>query len=169
MRKGRVAMSNNYQEWEDEDFDLEEEETVQPTRGNDLVKQLRKAQKEAEKKAKALEAELNSLRSVQRESSITRILEAEGINSKIAKFIPAEVSDAEAIRAWLDENGEVFGYRKEVPEQRQPMSDDDVNAWRNMTDVLEDALPYDNGDNQYNMIRNAQSAEDLLRMIYGDQ
>ena len=162
-------MSNNYQEWEDDDFDLEEEEDVKPARGNDLVKQLRKAQKEAEKKAKALEAELQSLRSVQRESNITRILESEGISSKIAKFIPAEVSDAEAVKAWLDENAEVFGYQKEVPQQRQAMSEEDVNAWRNMSEVLEDALPYDNSDTQYDTVRNAQSYDDMLRLIYGEQ
>lgn len=161
-------MSNNYQEWEDDDFEDFEEEAPKPTRGNDLVKQLRKAQKEAEKRANALEQELQSLRSVQRESNITRLLEQEGINPKIAKFIPAEVTDSEAVKVWLDENAEVFGFQKEVPQQ-QAMSDDDVNAWRNMSDVLEDALPYDNGDNQYDMIRNAASQEDLLRMIYGDQ
>lgn len=163
-------MSNNYQEWEDEDdFDLEEEE-AKPVRGNDLVKQLRKAQKEAEKKAKALEAELQSLRSVQRESNITRILESEGISSKIAKFIPAEVADAEAVKAWLDENAEVFGYQKEVPQQPQrAMSEDDINAWRNMSDVLEDALPYDNSDTQYDTVRNAQSYDDMIRLIYGEQ
>ena len=162
-------MSNNYQEWEDDDFEDFEEEAPKPTRGNDLVKQLRKAQKEAEKRANALEQELQSLRSVQRESNITRILEQEGINPKIAKFIPAEVTDSEAVKVWLDENAEVFGFQKEVPQVQQAMSDDDVNAWRNMSDVLEDALPYDNGDNQYDMIRNAASQEDLLRMIYGDQ
>lgn len=163
-------MSNN-QNWEDDDdFDFEDEEVQQPTRGNDLVKQLRRAQRQAEKRNKELEAELQSLRSVQRESTVSRILESEGISPKIAKFIPAEVSDAEAVKAWLNENAEVFGFQQEAaPVSQQPLEEVDYNAWRNMTDVLEDALPYSGGDQQYEMIRGAQSQEDLLRMIYGEQ
>ena len=117
-------MSNNYQNWEDdEDFDMEEDE--QPTRRNadnptDLVKQLRKQLKMEQKRAKELEQKVSEFSSKERQSVISKVLEERGVNPKVAKLIPSDVdaSDAAALNAWLEEYGDAFGIQMtEQPSQ----------------------------------------------------
>ena len=164
-------MSQNQNQWEDDDFDLEDDEQEQPRqqRGNDLVKQLRKAEREKDKRLKELESELQSLRSERRESSISKVLESEGVNPKIAKFIPAEIQDVEAVKVWLNENSEVFGFNLNSQAQAQQVDtyDADMASLRNMDYVTEDALSPNQLDDQYNQLNQAQSRDDLLRMIMG--
>ena len=164
-------MSQNQNQWEDDDFDLEDDEQEQPRqqRGNDLVKQLRKAEREKDKRLKELESELQSLRSERRESSISKVLESEGVNPKIAKFIPAEIQDVEAVKVWLNENSEVFGFNlnSQAQAQQSDSYDADMASLRNMDYVTEDALSPNQLDDQYNQLNQAQSRDDLLRMIMG--
>ena len=165
-------MSQNQNQWEDDDFDFEDEEQEQPRSkpGNDLVKQLRKAEREKDKRLKELESELQSLRSERRESSISKVLESEGVNPKIAKFIPAEIQDIDAVKAWLNENSEVFGFnlKSQVQaQQNQDTYDADLASLRNMDYVTEDALSPNQLDDQYNQLNQAQSRDDILRMIMG--
>jgi len=160
-------MSNNNQnQWEDDDdFDFEDEPQVQP-QGNDLVKQLRKADRLKEKRIKEMEQELQTLRSQQREVSLSKVLESEGFNPKISKFIPAEVQEPEAIKAWLNENAEILGYqpKTEVPQAQIPTDWESLQA---MDDVVEGALSPNQIDSQYELLNQAQSREDLMRLIMG--
>lgn len=160
-------MSNNYQnQWEDDDdFDFEDEAPAQP-QGNDLVKQLRKADRQKEKRIKEMEAELQTLRSQQREQSVSKVLETEGFNPRIAKFIPAEIQSAEDVKSWLNENAEILGYqpKTEVPKMDIPTDWESLQA---MDDVVEGALSPNQIDNQYELLNQAQSREDLMRLIMG--
>lgn len=162
---GEIAMSN--QNWEDDDFDfdLEDEETPQrAATGNDLVKQLRKAQRQAEKRAKELEAELSTLRSAQRENVIKSVLEQKGLNPKVAKFIPGDLEPtADALTQWFDENGDIFG----VPSTQFNDNMADLNAMRQIDAVTANAVTPDKIDNLMLRIDQAASTEDLLNMIYG--
>lgn len=156
-------MSNNTQNQWDDDFDYEDdvEETEAP-RGNDLLKQLRRAKRADEKRIKEMEAELQSLRSTQRELTVSKVLESEGVNPKIAKYIPADVQEPEAVKAWLADNAEDFGLVRQ--EQKPPV---DWQAMDNMDTVLDGALAASGLDDQFNALANAQNRDELLKLIYG--
>ena len=161
-------MSNNQNQWEDDDdFDLEDDEPTAAPQGNDLVKQLRKADRQKEKRIKEMEAELQTLRSAQRDISVSKILESEGIDPKISRFIPADVQDSEAVKAWLTENAEIFGYRQEQQEVQQ--NTQDWEAMQNMDAVTDGALSPNQLDNEYQLLNQAQTREDLMRLIMGSE
>lgn len=158
-------MSNNYQDWEDDDFDLEDEsEQPRKAEGNDLVRQLRKAQRAAEKKAKELESELSTLRSAQRENVIKSVLESKGLNPKVAKFIPADIETTdESINQWINEYGDVFGL---APQQNQSSSPD-LATLRQIDAVTSGAVTPDKIENLLLRLDQADSAEDIINMIHG--
>ena len=94
-------------EYEDDDDDI----TTNSNDGNDLVKQLRKANKQKDKELAELKAQFGDISKVQRERAVKDVLEARGVNSKIAKFIPSDIDPTEeSLSKWLDDNGDVFGY-----------------------------------------------------------
>lgn len=156
-------MSNNIQnQWDDdEDFDFEEEEQPQRATGNDLVKQLRKADRAKEKRIKEMEAELQSLRAERRSQTVAQILETEGVSSKIAKFIPADVTDKDAIIGWLDENSDIFGFTRAT--QQEPSADE--QALRRMDSVASGALSPTQVDDIYSQIDRAESPEEIAALL----
>lgn len=159
-------MSNNNQNWEEDDFEFEDDEPTPAPQGNDLVKQLRKADRQKEKRIRDMEAELNGLRAQQRDVEVSRVLETEGVNPKIAKFIPADITNADAVKAWLIENSEVIGYNPN-PQQSQQMQYADYESLENMDDVLDGAPSPGSLDNQYQMLNQVQTQDDLMRLIMG--
>lgn len=156
-------MSNNMQDqWDDfdDDFDLDDE-PVQKPQGNDLVKQLRKADREKAKKLAALEAELDALRAERRSFTVSQILESEGVPTKIAKFIPADITEAEAVKAWLDENADVFGFNRSSDGEPSP----DERALRQMNNVAAGALSPSQIDDIYSQIDRAESPEEVAALL----
>lgn len=165
-------MSNNQNQWEDDDFDFEDEDE-QPQQaapqGNDLVKQLRRSDRQKDKRIKEMEAELSSLRSAQREASVSKVLESEGINPKVSKFIPADITDADGVKAWLVENADVVGYSPVQQNPNQATSYTDYDSLENMDAVTEGALTAVQLDGQYQQLQQVQTQEDLMRLIMGSE
>ena len=95
-RKGVTVMS-----FYDDDDDFEGNES-------EGIKQLRSAQKAATKRIKELESELDSFRSTERTRSVSDVLAARGLNSKIADLIPSDLRGSDDINRWLDERADVF-------------------------------------------------------------
>ena len=93
-------MANQFDDFEDDDFEAET---------SNGPAELRKALKRAEKERKELEKQLNEIRAAQREQSVKSVLESKGVNAKIAKFIPSDVSTPDQVEAWLNEYSDVFG------------------------------------------------------------
>lgn len=85
---------------------------------------LRKALKRAERERKALQDELNQFKAAQREQSIKSLLESQGVNAKIAKFIPSDVSTPEQVKMWLDEYADVFGGASSKPAAQETVEND---------------------------------------------
>lgn len=163
-------MSNNQNQWEDDDFDFEDEDE-QPQaapQGNDLVKQLRRSDRQKDKRIKEMEAELNSLRAAQREASVSKVLESEGINPKVSKFIPADITDSEGVKAWLVENADVVGYNPSADNSSQATSYNDYDSLENMDAVTEGALTAAQVDSQYQQLQQVQTQDDLMRLIMGN-
>jgi len=153
-------MSNNNEWYEDDDDFLEEEDQ---TGG---LQNLRKADRAKSKRIKELEGELESLRNFQRQSVVSSVLNERGVNPKIATFIPSDVAnDPESIGQWLDEHGEVFGVQAQV---KQPMVDQqNLSTLREIDSVIGSALSPDDVNDLFSRLNNAQSAEELMEMIYG--
>jgi hypothetical protein len=156
-------MSNNLQNQWDDEFDYEDDDDtqVQP-QGNDLIKQLRRAKRSDEKRIKEMEAELQSLRSAQRDFNVTRVLESEGVNPKIAKYIPADIQEPDAVKAWLEANAEDFGLVRQEPKAQV-----DWQSMENMDSVLDGASSTNGYDDQFNALANVQSRDDLMKLIMG--
>ena len=153
-------MSNNNEWYEDDDDFFEEEDQ---TSG---LQNLREADRAKSKRIKELETELESLRSFQRQSVVSSVLNERGVNPKIATFIPSDVAnDPESISKWLDEYGEVFGVQ---PQAQKPMVDqENLSTLRQIDAVTGSALSPDDVNDMFSRLNNAQSAEELMEMIYG--
>ena len=150
---------SNY-EYEDDDDDVTTMDT-----SNDLVKQLRKANKQKEKELAELKAQFEGVSKAQRERSIKDVLESRGVNSKIAKFIPSDLDPTEeSLSKWLDENGDVFGFQ--ATESNQPVVDPaTAAAYKKMNSVTEQGLTPDSHDDIMRRLMNANSKEELDEVI----
>jgi len=150
---------SNY-EYEDDDDDVTTMDT-----SNDLVKQLRKANKQKEKELADLKAQFGEISKAQRERSIKDVLESRGVNSKIAKFIPSDLDPTEeSLSKWLDDNGDVFGFQ--TTESNQPVVDPaQAAAYKKMNSVTEQGLTPDATDDIMRKLMNANSKEELDDII----
>lgn len=155
-------MSNNNEWYEDDDDFLEEDDQASG------LQNLRKADRAKSKRIKELETELESLRSFQRQSVVSSVLNERGVNPKVATFIPSDIAtDSESIGKWLDEHGEIFGVQ---PQVQQPKIDlENLSALQQIDAVTSSALSPDDVNDVFSRINNAQSAEELLEMIYGTE
>ena len=154
-------MSNNY--WDEDEDDLDTDNEVQMD-GSDLLKKLRKAKRNDEKRIKELTEQLEGLSKVQRERVVKEVLEKKGVNPKAQRLILKDLEDVseESVNTWLDDNGDLFGLTKpEVnPEQ-------EVNraALRQQDILTQNSLTPDRAEDLESKISNAQSAEEILSIL----
>ena len=148
-------------EYEDEDDDF----TTESSNNNDLVKQLRKANKQKEKELAELKAQFEGVSKAQRERNIKDVLESRGVNSKIAKFIPSDLDPTEeSLSKWLEDNGDVFGFQ--TTESNQPVVDPaQAAAYKKMNNATEQGLTPDDSDDIMRRLLNANSKEELDDII----
>ena len=151
-------MSNNYQDWEDDEDQELDNDSQEP---NDLVKKLRKVDRAKEKRIKELESELGQLRSEQRESTIKSVLESKGVSPKIAKFIPSDLeSTPEAVDNWIKENADIFGLVA-----KQEDNGPDLATLRQIDAATANAQSPAGFDDTMLRIDQASSAEEIINMI----
>jgi len=160
-------MSNNNQDWYEDDESDFEDYSDEPQRGSsdDVLKKVRRAERSKDKQLKEALAELESLRKFQRESTISQVLNEKGVNPKVAKFIPEDIElSADSISEWLNDNGDLFGFA--APAKESPISHEDMGALQQMGMVASGALTPDDVNDAFSMVNNAQSAEELLNYLY---
>jgi hypothetical protein len=157
-------MSNNYQEWDDDEDDMELEDSRQRHNSDsDLLKQLRKELKTKTKILSEMETQLSSIKSEQRQNVIKSVLESKGVTPKIAKFIPADVeASPEALDNWIADNADVFGLTVQTPANAQP----DLAALRQIDAVTANAQSPAGMDDLYLRLQNAESAEEITGIIF---
>lgn len=152
---------DNY--WEDE----EDEDTPTGEFQSDsaLVKQLRKQLKAEQRRLKDLENSYGELTKSQKERILKDVLSSKGVNQKIAQFIPSDIEASEdAISAWLDANGDVFGY---TPTPKPAVNQQDIASMQKMDAVLTGAETPATSDDMQNRIANASSEEEILAILSG--
>ena len=97
-----------------------------------------KAKKEALAQVSELKAELRSIQ-------INSVLDAKGINKKVASFIPETITDVSDVAKWLDENADVFspstatGTQPSEPVAETSVSDSDVASSKRLQDLSSSA------------------------------
>ena len=147
-------MATNY-EYDDEDDDTT----------TDVVSQLRKVNRALEKRAKELEQELSGLKTQTRQRTVKDLLQANGLNPKIAVFIPQDIDvSEEAISQWVNEYGDVFGIQtpsEEKPVQKSP----EVMAQARINNMVATGTAPDIDEDAFAKIAAAKSREDLDALL----
>jgi ABC-type sugar transport system substrate-binding protein len=147
------------------DYEDEDDDTTQDlSQNNDLVKQLRKANKQKEKELAELKAQFDGVSKAQRERAIKDVLEARGVNKKVASFIPSDIDPTEeSLSKWLTEYGDVFGI---TAEPTQDVVDPaQAAAYKKMNSAVDNGLTPDSSDDMLRKILNASSKEELDEVI----
>jgi len=158
-------MSNNY--WDEDEDDLDTDNEAQMD-GSDLLKKLRKAKRNDEKRIKELTEQLEGLSKVQRERVVKEVLEKKGVNLKAQRLILKDLDEVseESVNNWLDDNGDLFGLTKapEVSEEQE------LNraALRQQDVVTQLGTTPDKAQDLMNRVMNAASAEELTALIQGN-
>ena len=149
-------MPTNYQFDDEDDIDT----------STDVVSQLRKVNRALEKRAKELEQELSGLKTQTRQRTVKDVLQAKGLNPKIAVFIPQDVDTSEeAIAAWVDEYGDVFGVQpaqtNEAPTQKGP----DLSAQHRKNNVVSSGSMPDIDEDMFAKVAGVKTKEDLDALL----
>ena len=155
-------MSNNY--WDEDEDDLDTDNEMQLD-GSDLLKKLRKAKRNDEKRIKELTEQLEGLSKSQRERTVKEVLEKKGVNPKAQRLILKDLEDVseESVNTWLDDNGDLFGLTKEPAVTQEQ----EVNraALRQQDILTQGSLTPDRAEDLESKISNAQSAEEILSIL----
>jgi len=152
---------SNY-DYEDDEFDTTEDTSV--STNNDLVKQLRKANKAKEKELAELQAKMGDLSKAQRERAIKDVLEARGVNKKIASFIPSDLDPTEeSLSKWLDDNSDVFGLSTESNQDNVDPAQ--AAAYKKMNQAVNNGITADSNDDIMKKLLNAETPEQLAEVM----
>jgi hypothetical protein len=136
--------------------------------GSDLLKKLRKAKRNDEKRIKELTEQLEGLSKAQRERTVKEVLEQKGVNPKAQRLILKDLDDIseESVNNWLADNGDLFGLTQPEATQEQQLN---RAALRQQDMVTQLGMTPDRADDLLNRINNAETAEELQAIIYSQQ
>jgi hypothetical protein len=149
---------SNY-DYEDDDFDT-------PNDGGDLVKQLRKANKQKEKELAELKSQFENLSKAQRERAIKDALASRGVNQKIASFIPQDIDPTEeSVSKWLENYSDVFGIQLEQNQATPNVDPQQAAAYQRMTNAVEQGTTPEYQAEIHKKLLNAGSREELDEII----
>ena len=148
---------SNY-DYEEDDFDTND--------GNDLVKQLRKANKQKEKELAELKSQFESISKANRERAIKDALASRGVNSKIASFIPQDIDPTEeSVSKWLEDYADVFGYETQSSQATPNVDPKQAAAYQRMTNAVEQGATPEFQADVHRKLMNANSREELDEII----
>jgi hypothetical protein len=158
-------MSNNY--WDEDEDDQDTDNEVQMD-GSDLLKKLRKAKRNDEKRIKELTEQLEQLSKTQRERTVKEVLDKKGVNPKAQRLILKDLDDIteESVNSWLEDNGDLFGLTQPEVNQEQELN---RAALRQQDIVTQLGMTPDRADDLLNRINSAETAEELHSIIYSQR
>ena len=147
-------MATNYYD-DDEDNDTT----------TDVVGQLRKVNRTLEKRAKELEQELAGLKSQTRQRTVKDVLQAKGLNPKIATLIPQDIEPTDdALVKWIEDYGDVFGVQtqtEEKPAEKSP----EIKAQARINNMVATGTAPDIDEDAFAKIASAKTKEDLDALL----
>ena len=146
-------------------YDLEDDDDLSDL-SNDLVKQLRKANKQKEKELADLKAQFENLSKAQRERAIKDALERRGVNQKIAAFIPQDIDPTEeSVSKWLEDYADVFGVQTQSNQATPNVDPKQAAAYQRMTNAVEQGSTPEFQADIHQKLVNANSREELDEII----
>jgi hypothetical protein len=150
---------SNY-DYEDDDFDTPSND------GTDLVKQLRKANKQKEKELADLKSQFESLAKSNRERAIKDALASRGVNGKIAAFIPQDIDPTEeSVSKWLEDYSDVFGIQQAEAQATPNVDPKQAAAYQRMTNAVEQGVTPEFQADVHRRLLNANTREELDEII----
>ena len=152
---------SNY-ELEEDDFELD---------SNDVLGQLRKANKAKEKQLKEIQEELSNLRKEKRERTISEVLTARGLNPKIASFIPQDIDlTEESLSAWVEAKSSIFGAAPAQQTQTPTgLPEGFLDSYNKAQATVEQSLPADRQQMiQKQMDEASAKGPDALKQLFAD-
>jgi len=154
-----------------DDYDEEFGEDARPNRDNNVLRTLRREVKSKDKTIKELQDRLDSLASQARERSVKDVLTAKGLNPKVGKFIPNDLTSEDEVMAWVEENSEIFGLTsQESSEGDSTGVNPNLQALSQIGQVQASGQPFDGDSDQLaSLIRSARTPEELNQIIFGSQ
>jgi hypothetical protein len=154
-------MSNNY--WDEDEDDLDTDNEVQMD-GSDLLKKLRKAKRNDEKRIKELTEQLEGLSKSQRERTVKEVLEQKGVNPKAQRLILKDLDEVseESVNNWLADNGDLFGLTQPEATEEQQLN---RAALRQQDVVTQLGTTPDRAEDLNSRLNNAESAEDIIAIL----
>ena len=159
-------MSNNYWDEDEDDQDTDNETQMD---GSDLLKKLRKAKRNDEKRIKELTEQLEGLTNVRREQIVKEVLEKKGVNAKAARLVLKDLDDVneDTVNNWLDDNADLFGIKNNKEEPA--IGEIDKAALRQQDILTQGALTPDRAEDLSLRINNADSMDALLDVLRSQQ
>jgi len=154
-------MSNNY--WDEDEDDLDTDIEVQMD-GSDLLKKLRKAKRNDEKRIKELTEQLEGFVKEKRHQTVSEVLAKKGVNAKAARLILKDVEDAteESIDSWLRDNGDLIGY---TPETQNEDTQKDLATLRQQDILTQGGMTPDKAVDMNTRLDNAGSMDELIHLL----
>jgi thiamine pyrophosphokinase len=136
--------------------------------GSHLLKKLRKAKRNDEKRIKELTEQLEGLSKAQRERTVKEVLDKKGVNPKAQRLILKDLDDIteESVNTWLEDNGDLFGLTQPEINQEQELN---RAALRQQDVVTQLGMTPDRADDLLNRINSAETAEELHSIIYSQR
>ena len=132
----------------------------------DLIKQLRKANKQKEKELAELKAQFEGLSKAQRERAIKDALAARGVNTKIASFIPQDIDPTEeSVSKWLESNADVFGIQSTESQQAPNIDPAQAKQYQRLTNAAEQGNTPNAAADIMQKLLSANSREELDDVI----
>lgn len=150
---------SNY-ELEEDEFELD---------SNDVLGQLRKANKAKEKQLKEIQEELSNLRKEKRERTISEVLTARGVNPKISAFIPQDIDlTEESLSSWLTEYGDVFGV-SQTNQTNSAIPEGFIDSYKKAQTTVDGGISADREQMiQAQMDEAAAKGPDALKQLFAD-
>lgn len=158
-------MSEYGNEWDDEDVD-ERQDSDNP------IKALRKIERQQKAQIKELTEQLEQMKSQVRDRSVKDVLASKGLNERISKFIPTEMTSVEEIEAWVSENADIFGFtpNESADAQESTGAQEAQAAAMQRISATQSAgvTATSSADQIESLIRAAESPEELNRILFGN-
>lgn len=154
------------------EYDWEDDDTTEDApRESNALREARNAYKAMKKQNKELAEQLASFQKSQREQSVRDVLNAKGLNAKIARLVPDSATSVEDVEAWLDENADLFG----VPaapdgEANVPAPNPALDALDRISTVQQTGTQFTgDADQMMALIQNASDPEALNELLFGSR
>lgn len=158
-------MADEY-DWDDDDFGTEDAQA-----GSNALRELRKANKQKAQQLREMQEQFQALQSQLRERSVRDVLQARGLNPKIAAFVPPEFTDSDSVAKWVDEFAEVFGSPVQAQDDAPTQTvSPDAAALNRISQTQQSGTPFMNdADQMSSRILNAQSPDELNEILFGSK